>query len=105
MRDTAFQYRRQSRPTIHDFINEAISQVREGSETITAVADRLGLRQSLLRQWLSVGVPVEQQSNSNEIVESLRQENQALQRECKRLRKALVSVIDLDEKTLQGGNQ
>lgn len=105
MRDTAFQYRRQSRPTIHDFINEAISQVREGSETITAVADRLGLRQSLLRQWLSVGVPVEQHNDSNKIVKALRQENQVLQRECNRLRKALVSVIGIDEQTLQGGNR
>ncbi|MCU7931043.1 MAG: transposase [Candidatus Thiodiazotropha sp. (ex Codakia rugifera)] len=105
MRDSAFQYRRQSHPTIHDFINEAISQVREGSETITAVADRLGLRQSLLRQWLSAGLPVEQKNNSSERVEALQRENHALQMECNRLQKALVSVLGLDEQTLQGGDR
>ncbi|MCU7881245.1 MAG: hypothetical protein KZQ66_06960 [Candidatus Thiodiazotropha sp. (ex Lucinoma aequizonata)] len=66
MRDTAFQYKRQSRPTIHGFINEVISQVREGSETITAVADRLGLR-----QWFSARVPIEQHNDTNETIKAL----------------------------------
>ncbi|MCU7933396.1 MAG: transposase [Candidatus Thiodiazotropha sp. (ex Dulcina madagascariensis)] len=102
MRDTVFQYGRQSRPTIHDFINEAIRQVRDGGETISAVADRLGLRPALLRQWLTIEAPAGRINSSDEIISSLQQENQALRMECDRLRKLLVSAIGLNDKLPQG---
>ena len=92
MRNRVCRCRQEPRPTIHDFINEAIRQVREGGETINTVTERLGLRPALMRQWLSAQQPDEIGRPDNEMIDTLKQENDALRRECRHLREMILSM-------------
>ena len=90
-----------SRSSINDFIHEAVRQVRDGRETLSAVAARLGLRQALLQKWISFEADTAASENDwdNQLVETLQRENQRLSLECQRLRSVLSGVVGIDEET------
>ena len=88
-----------SQPGINDFIKEAIRLVRDGSETVQVVAARLGLRPALLQKWVSDDEALGDNPAAwnAHLVDSLRQENLRLAKECRRLRNVLAAVVGVDE--------
>ena len=83
-----------------EFKLEAVRLVNEGNESVTAVAERLGIRPDMLRNWKRqvAGLPRAQQSNifvgqgkamgAEEELKRLRREVEQLQQERDFLKKA-----------------